>query len=199
MKMAACGIVAVVLSVTALAADEGQIKEFSGDFQTGIYFKCGDSFSMAPMFMDMTKPAFIKTADDPVSDKLLKDICANGDDLKVAPAMARSLDKQQMFQGNRYGEVLHIAVFPGDGIGVGDKLKATARFKPGSLTTLAQVVGKYGSAPEKEAWVAKDFQTWVGLNGTVYWWGAVGVAGSADGTITHVLIREKEGVLDSKK
>ena len=195
----ALGIVWITLCIAAQATDEGEIKEFVGHFQTGVFFRCGDSFAMAPMFMDMTRPPVIKLVDDKVSDKLLEDICTNGDDLKIAPAVSRGMDKQQIFQGNPYGEALHIAVFPHDSITVGEKLKATARFKPGTLTRVAQVVEKYGKAQEREAWVAKDFQSWIGLSGTVYWWGAVGVAGSPDGAITHVLIREKEGVLNSSK
>jgi hypothetical protein len=197
--MVVLGIVSATLCIAALAADEGEAKEFGGDFQTGLFFRCGDTFAMAPMFMDKKRPPVIQAADDKVSDELLKDICTNGADLRIAPAVARSMAKQQTFQGNPYGEALHIAVFPHDGIAVGEKLKATARFKPGALTKVAQVVEKYGKAPEREAWIAKDFQSWIGLNGMVYWWGSVGIAGSSDGTITHVLIREKEGVLDAAK
>jgi hypothetical protein len=194
--MVALGVLSLTVAVTALASDKGDIKEFGGDFLAGMHFKCGDIFAMAPMFMDTKRPPFIKKADDKISDKLLKDICTNGDNLKIAPAVARGMDKQMM---NRYGEALHIAVFPHDSIAVAEQLKTTARFKPGSLTKIEQIVKKYGKAQEKEAWIAKDFQSWIGLNGTVYWWGAVGVAGSLDGTITHVFIREKEGVLDSAK
>lgn len=204
MKVTAKGIVALgilftIFSMKAVAVDKEDVKEFSGDFQTGLFFKCGDTFAMAPMFMDTKRFPFIKKADDKLSDKILKDICKNGDDLKTAPALGRVLAKQQAFQGNRYGEALHIAVFPNDSISVGEELKGTARFKPGLLTKVEQVVKKYGKSKEREAWIAKEFQSWIGLNGIVHWWGAVGVAGSSDGTITHILIREKEGVLDSKK
>ena len=182
----------VLLRTTAIAADKEDVKEFGGDFQTGIFFKCGDKFAKAPMFMDTKKPAVIKSADDKISDKLLKDICKNGDDLKIAPAVARQMEA-------RYANALHIAVFPHSSIKVGKELAGTANFEAGSLTKVDEVVKKYGKPSEKEAWIAKEFQSWVGLNGTVHWWGAVGIAGSSDGTITHVLIREKEGVLDSKK
>jgi len=151
------------------------------------------------MFMDKNRPPFIKTADDKVSDKLLKDICTNGDDLKKAPALGRSLAKQQMLPSSPYAEALHIAVFPDESIAVGKELKSTARFKHGPLIKLSQVVEQFGKAQEMEAWNAKDFQSWIGLNAIVHWWGAVGIATKQDGTITHVLIREKEGVLDSEK
>jgi hypothetical protein len=189
----------VLLHTVAIAADKEEVKEFGGDFQTGMYFKCGDAYRMVPMFMDLNKPAVIKSADDKISDNLLKDICKNGDDLKIVPAVARQLDKQQGFQGNRYADALHIAVFPHSTIKVGKELKGTAYFEPGPLTKVDEVVKKYGRPLEKEAWIAKEFLAWIGLNGTVQWWGAVGIAGSSDGTITHVLIREKEGVYDSKQ
>ncbi len=43
--------------------------EFTGDFRIGVYFMCGDAFSMAPMFMDRKRPPVIKSVDDKVSDK----------------------------------------------------------------------------------------------------------------------------------
>lgn len=186
----------MLLQAAANAADKEELKEFGGDFQTGVFFKCGEKFAMAPMFMDVKRPAVIKSADDKVSDNILKDVCKNGDDLKIAPAVSRGMDKQSF---NRYADALHIAVFPHSSIQVGEKLKGTANFEPGPLTKVDLVVKKYGQPSEKEAWIAKEFQSWIGLHGTVSWWGAVGITGSADGTITHVLIREKEGVLDAKK
>ena len=51
---------------------------------------------------------------------------------------------------------------------------------------------RFGNPLEKQPWIAKEFQSWLGLNGTVYWWGAVGIACSSNGSITHVLIREKD-------
>lgn len=193
------GILTVSSSPVLLGASEGEVKEFRGDFQTGLYVKCGEAYAMAPMFMDKNRPPVIKAADDKVSDKILKDICNNGDDLKNAPALGRAMAKQQMFPSSPYAEALHIAVFPDDSITVGKELKSTARFKHGPLTKLSQVIEKYGKAQELERWTAKDFQSWIGLNATVHWWGAVGIAATQDGAITHVLIREKEDVLDSKK
>lgn len=156
MKIRAGAMVAVVIvsaafSITAIGGEETDVKEFKGDFRMGFNFKCGDSFAMAPMFIDKTRAPVIKSADDKVSDKLLKEICVNGDDLKIAPALARSLDKQLAFQGNPYGEALHIAVFPHAGIKVSDELKAAARFKPGTTIRVAQVVEKYGKPQEREA------------------------------------------------
>jgi hypothetical protein len=197
----AAGLVIVFFSIVsnaeqAKASGQGEVKKFEGDFQVGIFFKYGNSFAMAPMFMDTKRPAVIKSADDKISENVLKDVCKNGNDLKIAPAVSRQMDKQQF---NSYAEALHIAVFPNRSITVGEKLKATARFEPGPLTTIDSVIKKYGNPSEKEAWFAKDFKSWLGLNGIVYWWGAVGIAGSSDGTITHIFIREKEGVLNAKK
>ena len=165
------------------------LKPFGGSFQTGIYFKLGDVYAMAPMFMDETRPAVIKAADDKLSDGVVEAICKNGDRLKLAPAMGRAMDKQL---GHSTAEALHIAVFPHSGIKLSEELKGAATFDPGPVTTLAEVVKRFGNPVEREPWIAKEFQSWLGLNGTVHWWGAVGIACSSSGNITHVLFREKD-------
>ena len=82
------------------------------------------------------------------------------------------------------------------------QLERNSRRLPASswvATKVVRVAEKYGKAQEREAWIAKDFQSWIGLNDAVHWWGAVGITGSPDGMITHVFIHEKEDVLDSVK
>ncbi len=59
------------------------------------------------------------------------------------------------------------------------------------ITTLEQIVKQYGPPNEKEHWTREQFKVWVGLNGTVSWWGDVGIATSSQRTITHVLVRER--------
>jgi hypothetical protein len=136
----------------------------------------------------------VKSADDKVSDSLLKDICKNGADLKAAPAASRPLLRPP-------GVIVEsscFAVFRDKSITVGDDFKNTANFEPGSRTKVDEVLKKYGQPSDREKWIAKEFESSIGLRGTVNWWGAVGIAGSKDGTITHVLTREAI-VLDAKK
>jgi hypothetical protein len=110
----------VLLCAGACGGGQKQLGEFGGDFQTGIYFKLGDAYAMAPMFMDKTRPAVVKAADDKISDSVLKAICKNGDRLKIAPAMGREVDKQLNHAAE---EALHIAVFPHSGIKLSEELK----------------------------------------------------------------------------
>lgn len=181
---------AALFCVPAGAGDKTVVKEFHGGFHSGFYAEIGGVLHMFAVFIDHTRPAVIKAADDKISEGLLKAVCKNGDSLKSKPATARKLDAMQ---GSSRAEAMHIAVFTLPSITKTTEYKGAVSFEPGPLTTLREVVKKFGEPAEKEAWVAKEFVAWIGLNGTVYWWGAVGVGCSADGSITHVLIREREG------
>jgi hypothetical protein len=167
-------------------------KEFLGEFHIGVMSFVSGSFRGTPIFVDRMRPSFIKAADDLVSDKLLSDICKNADELRPLPGSARQLLGQVNPTGKKDG--LHIAVFTLESIPVTNQIKSPAHFVPGAITTFADVNKKYGTPNERENWSLKEYQEWVGLNGTVSWWGSVGVASPDDGKITHVLVREKESL-----
>jgi len=181
---------------TAAADAEGkdEIKEFTGSFQTGFFAGAGDELHDVPIFRDGTRPSVIKSKDDKVSAELLKGICSNCESCWSFPALARQLNQQS--NPLLHTDALHIAVITLKTIPVFREFKDPWHFEPGSITRLQDVREKYGKPTELERWVAKDFQTWIGFNGTVYWWGAVGIGASEDGSITHILIREKEALPD---
>ena len=81
-------------------------------------------------------------------------------------------------------------MYPVQGTSVIDKtlIEDPETFQPAALKSLKEVKAKFGEPPEQELWsqkIARD----LGLNGVVYWWGGVGVAADARGSITHVLLR----------
>jgi hypothetical protein len=87
--------------------------------------------------------------------------------------------------------MIHIAVFPSRSMGVPKNHFVTGRVAthtPGSIYRLPDVVQKFGEATEKQTWSAKMPMA-LGIDGTVHWWGNVGVLASRDGRITHVLLR----------
>lgn len=191
-RRSAAGLLIVLgwLCAASAAAGQGEVKEFRGDFLKGFYSNVGGVMYMVPMFMDKSRPASIPSANDKLSESALKAVCKNGDTLKTIPAGARQLD---IMQRNAYVEALHIAVFPRADVMAATELKGGVAFELGPLTTLKEVVDRFGAPLEQEAWTAKDFQGWIGLNGIVSWWGAVGLAASPDGRISHILVREREG------
>jgi len=167
-------------------------KEFTGDFQRGVLAFIGDAFQKVAIFRDRTRASLIEADTDKISDAILRDICTNGDALKSIPGFAREMNDHV----NKLPHALHIAVFMLPSIPLTEHW---ARFEAGRIKRIDDVVNKYGKAPENERWILKEFTAWVGLNGTVHWWGAVGIAAAEDGTITHILIREEEPLTEGAK
>ena len=174
------------------AGEGGKVpKEFAGHFQTGILVLFGSGFHGVPIFMDPNRPAVIPAADCVVSDSILKDICAAGAAIRrvirKVPGVARLAAPNY-----QYKDMLHIAVFTPKNIPITEEVEFPLYFKPGAVTKLKDIIKRYGSPTEKELWTLKELQALVGLNGTVYWWGDIGIAASLDSTITHILVRERE-------
>jgi hypothetical protein len=82
----------------------------------------------------------------------------------------------------------HTVVLPREGVELSGEFmaKRVSRFQPGTITTISAAVERAGAPTHSEVWGSTDS---LGLNGQVQWWGTVGLAGDATGTITHVLVR----------
>ena len=126
------------------------------------------------------------------SQEILKAVAKNGDSFASVAATSRELDKMRFvtLDGASVAEWLHIAVFPNKATVLGDEA--------GDVTQLQAVLNKWGSPTEKEKWDG-PLAAQVGLCATVYWWDGVGIAAGSDNTITHVLTREQEPAVESKR
>lgn len=85
------------------------------------------------------------------------------------------------------------AVVPRDLAQVSAALKErnAITFSPGKLADLAGVIAECGKADHAETWnrLSKE----AGLEGTVYWWGSIGLAVDANEKVSHILLRSYPG------
>jgi hypothetical protein len=126
---------------------------------------------------------------------LAEAVAANASDLRkllpnamaFLPRMVTSIEKKPIT------EMVFLTVFPFENMTLAPKQKNRdnlVRAKPGKLTHLAQVVIVYGAEREHQVWKGPTYQD-VAMEGTVNWWGNVGLKAASDGTITHLLLRAK--------
>ncbi len=125
-----------------------------------------------------------------VGRKVLAAVSANSGNLETIAFMALSVSQamRQTVEGKPTADMLHIVAMSRKDLPATGIFKDPIRFQPGPVTTVAAVCKQFGAATEKETWSGKSFQD-MGMSDTVWWWGQVGVAASADGTITHILVR----------
>jgi hypothetical protein len=88
---------------------------------------------------------------------------------------------------------LRIAVYPRPGLLAASPAAWGSRwppmpFSPGALKSLPAVCARFGEPIERELWSTEATRA-LGLDGTVSWWGGVGLATAEDGSIAHVLVR----------
>ena len=95
-----------------------------------------------------------------------------------------------MIQGKKAEDMLVIGLYPRVGIAAKRVVRDPVTFTSGTTTTRNEVTRAFGEPAEKELWMGQAPDD-LGLKGVVYWWGHVGVAASGEGTITHVLVRER--------
>jgi hypothetical protein len=174
----------------SIASEVPKESKFEGYLSTGNHLATGaeiilflDPASRAIPDQDLTKPT---------ASPVLAVVTANSAELST------SLDACLFFASNAAPvdgkppkEMIHIAVFPSRSMGVPKNHFVTGRVAthtPGSIYRLPDVVQKFGEATEKQTWSAKMPMA-LGIDGTVHWWGNVGVLASRDGRITHVLLR----------
>jgi len=125
-----------------------------------------------------------------VGRKVLAAVSANSGNPETIAFMALSVSQamRQTVEGKPTADMLHIVAMSRKDLPATGIFKDPIRFQPGPVTTVAEVCKQFGAATEKETWSGKSFQD-MGMSDTVWWWGQVGVAASADGTITHILVR----------
>lgn len=83
----------------------------------------------------------------------------------------------------------HVAVFKVEETQLSDKW----HIRPGQVNQLNDIIDKYGPPSSKEIWKTEETKLYAGLFGIVSWWGNIGIAASDQGTITHVLVRQRIG------
>ena len=90
---------------------------------------------------------------------------------------------------NVSNDMLLVTVHPQKQSARGKVFKKPVTFTPGRVTRLAEALRTFGQPTETQVWSSKPAKD-LGLDGSVYWWGEVGVSASPDGAITHVLVRK---------
>ena len=150
-----------------------------------------------------TVPLFITaaTAESPLSgpanvnqDEILTSVAAEGAELRKGVEVSKLMLASKMLfsfrvKGEEAENMLLVTAHPQKRPGRKKIFKNPVTFTPGSLTRLADVIGKFGQPTETQFWSSEPAKD-LGLDGLVHWWGEVGVSASTDGAITHVLVRK---------
>jgi hypothetical protein len=177
----------------ATASQPGTAKtEFKGFFETGIHLVVNNVMRPVPVLVDSDRPPFVAAQECTAGDAMLNDICTNCDGLKSLPHSVRSIREMTGSETDKkLKDMLHIVAFTTSAIRM-TKFRGSIDFVPGAVTRLDEVVKKYGPPVEIQLFKAKALQSMLAFDGTVSWWGYVGVAASPQGAITHIFLREQE-------
>ena len=165
---------------------------FEGYARRGICVPTGQEIAV---FLDMGSPA---TADATLTDsqgsllsksslQLLRNIAADADTLATWLDECLALSEGITVLGKRAEHMRHVIVFPARSIASGLP-ESFMSYRPGHIRTWADLVGWFGPADETELWLGRNGGK-LGLSGSVYWWQGAGIAASAKGEITHILLR----------
>lgn len=186
-------MMSVILFVRDAQTQEGTgepVPRFEGFLHKGL--QSADNRKV-PLFIDVSISEFTPVDSQKVPvDDFLKSIASETKELNQlfsASRLVLEFDTPTITDhGKPVNGFLLVAVYPRKGITGKEEFQNSVAFTPGPLTHLKEVFSKYGECTAKQTWSA-DGTRLIGLDGTVYWWGEVGVSASHDDSITHVFIR----------
>ena len=184
-------ILAMFVLILALIPAESLAQETPARKFDGGYFNAGirstSTNKQIALFFDPSRTTFPAPSN---RDELFKSVAANASDLTRVFDLIPVVTDNNLIKGLPAKGMLHIALSPVQGTSVIDKtlIEDPETSQPAALKSLQEVKAKFGEPTEQELWSQKIAHD-LGLNGVVYWWGGVGVAADARGSITHVLLR----------
>jgi len=186
MLLLICGLI----SVNSFAQETFTSKFVSGYLYTGIsLYSSGKKSGTIALIFNSSRTTFPGSLAN--RDEFIESIAENASDLAGSfDVIWRFTGKLVNEEGDSVSKMLHIAVYPKQGISGIDKkkIKDPKIFLPATLKSLKEVMTKFGDPSEKELWSLAVGQAF-GLNGIVYWLGDAGIAADAEGSITHILLR----------
>lgn len=185
-------LLTTILPAVSSAQNAGTDRAFKGFLYAGYYTEDSGVYSGLAFFFDSTRVEFqVADAAKPSPDEILKSVAATGPSKSSLemPALFAQSGTGLIIEGKAAETMLGIIVYPRKGTPSGKLIKHPMAFAPGTVTLLNDIISRHGQPTERELW-STELTRDVALDGTVYWWGDVGIAAGTDGTITHVLVRQ---------
>jgi len=147
-----------------------------------------------PLFETATPESALKGPAKISQDEILASVAGEGAELRKGIDVVKLVLGSKLFisfkvNGKETDDMLLVTVHPQKGSARGKIFKKPVTFTPGRLTRLAEALETFGQPTETQLWSSKHAKD-LGLDGSVYWWGEVGVSASPDGAISHVLLRK---------
>lgn len=149
-----------------------------------------------------TVPLFVSAApesglDSPANvrqDEILASVAAEGADLRRGIDIGKIVMCSKLLfsfkvNGQEADHILLVTLHPQKRSVPGKIFKKPVTFTPGQVTRLAELLKTFGQPTETQLWSSKSTKD-LGLDGSVSWWGEVGVSESSDAAITHILLRQ---------
>lgn len=178
-------------TMAILTALEGAVsaaaRRFEGVSNHSNPFIASDGRALA-LFMDLRRIA-LPPSPASETERILTAVAVEGATLiaTLEPVKVVLRLDRLMFEGKPLQKFVLIAVYPKRGFAGSRNWAAPVTFSPGTIAGLRELTERFGSPSETEIW-SSALTRQIGLDGTVSWWGAVGVV-TTEGSISHVLVR----------